>query len=174
MNELYFLFAFLVISGLSCTTSLMLDFALGLPSSNENLTHSILWRWTIFLAKKRLLKSNPALYEKYMVFMNGIQNVPLLNMPIDQDITELRNTKKVRENRYYPMLLKDAREYFTWENMLGICAVCTNFWVSVIYCIFFALIFTDYHTICVYLPQFIILFISIITFSNFSLRKNLK
>jgi hypothetical protein len=96
----------LFVAAFSANLSFFLDFAFGNPSGQPH-TGAVFFKWTLFLAKQRLMKQDTE-------YLRQTEN-----------ITDLR----LKENANAQLVVY-ARQYFTWENMIGMCSVCTNFWIA--------------------------------------------
>lgn len=79
-------------------------------SSNTN-QHAILFKYSYWLAKNRLKKEG--LFEQFLELKNSVKN-------------------SLQKKDYKLLVVNNAKEYFTWENMAGMCGVCTFFWVSLL------------------------------------------
>lgn len=114
-----------------------LDYCLGRPASEKPNVKAILFFIPLFFAKRRLRGEN-------------------LNFTEPEVLSKY--DKKNIEVQKREMIFLRGRELFTWENALGMCPVCSHFWLGSII-IFFA--FDNYLLI---LTQFLIshLFLRII------------
>lgn len=75
----------------------------------------IFFEYTFILAKNRLKQEK--IWEQYQAM-----------------IDEAGKTKEVKR-----IIYEAASEYFTWEKAIGMCVICTGFWISLICGIFYTL-----------------------------------
>jgi hypothetical protein len=100
----------------ACLT-LFLNYIIGKPS-NEFSPYEIFSFYTIWLAKRRL--NSLGLLKSYQ--QDFSQNL-MGKQPYE--IIEMKNDFK-------RLLYHSADPYFTWERAVGMCPVCTGFWISLI------------------------------------------
>lgn len=102
--------------------SMLLDYALGFPGKEQVNPKAIFFcGWSFKLAKRRLINSGR--YQEILDQMNdsGYQDPEGITLTI----------------------FMEGRKRFTWEQVLGMCSFCTNFWISLIAA--FIMIFTVQH-----------------------------
>ncbi len=107
-----------------------LDNALGYPGkefTNEIDTGAIFFGWTYQLAYMRVESLRG---EKWM---RELSDKVLAEFTEQADILQaVKDFKRA--------IVAEARPYFTWERAVGMCIYCTNFWISVLVCLFFGLV----------------------------------
>lgn len=100
------------IAAISASFSYMMDFGFGYPGKQfaEDMNpKALLFRWSFFLAKRRL---NKRYVDDQRILINDLQEYKLHIFGL-------------------------GRELFTWENAFGMCQFCCNFWISLIFAIIF-------------------------------------
>lgn len=114
----------ILIFGILCAfLTAFLNYCIGKPGGDFS-PYEIFSFYTVWLAKGRLKKLG--LLEMY----HRQYNDSLISA---QHLYEYTNIK----NDYKKMLYNAAEPFFTWERMVGMCSVCTCFWVTFITSIFF-------------------------------------
>lgn len=104
--------------------SIFLNYCIGKPGS-EFSPYEIFSFYTVWLSINRLKKVG--LIDQYhRQFEENVNR-----MEKESDIIELRND-------YHKVLYSAAEPFFTWERAIGMCSICTGFWISLL----FGLIFT--------------------------------
>jgi len=106
------------ISILAACITLFLNYCIGKPASDFS-PYEIFSSYTIWLSIRRL--KNVGLYDQYSEqYHDNLQRVKT-----KYEVVSLKNDFK-------KMLYNAADPYFTWERAVGMCPVCTGFWVSLI------------------------------------------
>ena len=101
----------------SCVT-LFLNYCIGKPAS-EFSPYEIFSSYTVWLSIRRL--KEVGLYDQYSEqYHDNLQRVKT-----KYEVISLKNDFK-------KMLYNAADPYFTWERAVGMCPVCTGFWISLI------------------------------------------
>lgn len=111
-NELFFLLAIL-----SAMFVYMLDYGLGRPGDQQPNYSALLFGWSFFIAKKTLqnLSAWDNLQDQYIEQMKGAVSPK----------HELEIKKSFRE-----IVFNTARPLFSWQNIAGMCPICTHFWIT--------------------------------------------
>ena len=95
----------------------MLDYGLGKPGDENFNKQALLFRWSFFLAKKRLKKNGAwkSLYAQH-----------------SQNLTFSISTEErlIYTNNFKMIVFQNAQPFFTYEMILGMCPVCTHLWVT--------------------------------------------
>lgn len=113
-----------LIIGLACAfLTAFLNYCIGKPGGDFS-PYEIFSFYTVWLAKARL--KDVGLLENYERQYNDSLRANVFKY---QHIGI--------KNDYKKMLYNAAEPYFTWERMVGMCPVCTCFWVTFITSIFF-------------------------------------
>jgi len=103
---------------LAACLTLFLNYCIGKPSSDFS-PYEIFSRYTVWLSIRRL--KQVGLYDQYSEqYHDNIQR-----MKTKHEIISLKNDFK-------KMLYNAADPYFTWERAVGMCPICTGFWISLI------------------------------------------
>ena len=106
------------ISILAACITLFLNYCIGKPASDFS-PYEIFARYTVWLSIRRL--KEVGLYDQYSEqYHDNIQR-----MKTKHEIISLKNDFK-------KMLYNAADPYFTWERAVGMCPVCSGFWISLI------------------------------------------
>ena len=106
------------ISILAACVTLFLNYCIGKPASDFS-PYEIFSRYTVWLSIRRL--KEVGLYDQYSEqYHDNIQRVKTKH-----EIISLKNDFK-------KMLYNAADPYFTWERAVGMCPVCSGFWISLI------------------------------------------
>ncbi|MEO7049877.1 MAG: hypothetical protein ABI091_31525, partial [Ferruginibacter sp.] len=111
-NELYF-----CISLIAALFIFMLDYGLGKPGDERPNYYSLLFKWSFYLAKRRLKKEG-AWDNLWSQYVNQVY----------ASKTQLQKFNVMISFR--EIVFTTARPLFTWENVLGMCPICTHFWFS--------------------------------------------
>lgn len=110
---LYFIFIGIIAAFLNH----FINYVIGKPGSENFSPYEILAQYTVWLSTRRLKEMQ--LYDKYIKQYN--ENAERLTSK-----AEAANFK-----REFDKIIYDAADpYFTWERAVGMCPVCTGFWVS--------------------------------------------
>ena len=106
------------ISILVACVTLFLNYCIGKPASDFS-PYEIFSSYTVWLSIRRL--KNVGLYDQYSEqYHDNLQRVKT-----KYEVISLKNDFK-------KMLYNAADPYFTWERAVGMCPVCTGFWISLI------------------------------------------
>lgn len=109
----------MILTGIfSAFLTLFLNYCIGKPAS-EFSPYEIFSRYTVWLSIKKLQRIG--LYQQYI----NQYNENLKRMNSKHEIFSLNKD-------FEKMLYNAAEPFFTWERMVGMCPVCTGFWVSLI------------------------------------------
>ena len=104
------------ISILAACITLFLNYCIGKPASDFS-PYEIFSSYTVWLSIRRL--KNVGLYDQYSEqYHDNLQRVKTKH-----EVISLKNDFK-------KMLYNAADPYFTWERAVGMCPVCTGFWIS--------------------------------------------
>lgn len=99
--------------------TIFLNYTIGKPAS-EFSPYEIFSGYTVWLSIRRL--KNVGLYDKYSEQYHD----NLVRARTKYEVISLKNDFK-------RMLYNAADPFFTWERALGMCPVCTGFWISLIF-----------------------------------------
>ncbi len=106
------------ISILAACVTLFINYCIGKPASDFS-PYEIFSLYTVWLSIRRLKEAG--LYDQYSEqYHDNLQRVKTKH-----EIISLKNDFK-------KMLYNAADPYFTWERAIGMCPVCTGFWISLI------------------------------------------
>lgn len=94
----------------------MLDYGLGKPADEKFSIKELLFGWSFYLAKRRLKK------------LNALRELTLQYMQMLQDANGEQRT--LAHNNFRQIVFQKGREFFTYEMILGMCPICTGFWVT--------------------------------------------
>lgn len=100
----------------SAALTLFLNYIIGKPGS-EFSPYEIFSFYTIYLAKKRLHKVG-------LLFTYQNQYRESLHKSMT------RSERAILEIDYKKMLYNAADPFFGWERAVGMCSICTGFWIS--------------------------------------------
>lgn len=114
----------ILIAIVSACLTLFLNYIIGKPGS-EFSPYEIFSSYTVWLSKMRLRKLS--LLKQYD---RGFQQ----NLNRTEKQHEYLSLKK----DYNKILYQAAEPFFTWERMVGMCSVCTGFWISLLAAILFS------------------------------------
>lgn len=114
---------------LSAGLTLFTNYIIGKPGS-EFSPYEIFSSYTVWLSIKRL--QNVGLYDQYISQYND----NLQRTTTKSDIIQLNNDFK-------KMLYDVADPFFTWERAVGMCPICTGFWISLFTALFFTQNFVE-------------------------------
>ena len=103
---------------LASAVTMFLNYCIGKPASDFS-PYEIFSRYTVWLSIRRL--KEVGLYDQYSEqYHDNLQRVRTKH-----EVISLKNDFK-------KMLYNAADPYFTWERAVGMCPVCTGFWISLI------------------------------------------
>lgn len=112
-----------------------IDYGLGKPGDDQYNPQALLFNWCFFLAKKRLIKTG-----EWWHMNNQLQG---------QLQAALSKKERLDIFRQFKMIVfQNAKDYFKYEKILGMCPICTHWWISFIiflivnFCYFQVNIFT--------------------------------
>ena len=106
------------ISILAACITIFLNYCIGKPASDFS-PYEIFSSYTVWLSIRRL--KEVGLYDQYSEqYHDNLQRVKT-----KYEVISLKNDFK-------KMLYNAADPYFTWERAVGMCPVCTGFWISLI------------------------------------------
>ena len=106
------------ISILAACITLFLNYCIGKPASDFS-PYEIFSSYTVWLSIRRL--KEVGLYDQYSEqYHDNLQR-----LKTKYEVISLKNDFK-------KMLYNAADPYFTWERAVGMCPVCTGFWISLI------------------------------------------
>ena len=101
---------------LASAVTIFLNYCIGKPASDFS-PYEIFSSYTVWLSIRRL--KEVGLYDQYSEqYHDNLQRVKT-----KYEVISLKNDFK-------KMLYNAADPYFTWERAVGMCPVCTGFWVS--------------------------------------------
>jgi hypothetical protein len=111
---------FFLLSTISAMLIYVLDYGLGKPGDEKPNYKSLLFFWSFFLAKRRLIK---------------MEGWPNLKQQLDEQLSMASTPmqKATVINSFKEIVFITARPFFTYEMILGMCPICTHFWVSLIF-----------------------------------------
>lgn len=94
-----------------------INYVIGKPGSENFSPYEILASYTVWLSTRRLKEMQ--LYDKYIKQYN-------------ENAERLTNKAEAAafKREFNEVLYNAADPYFTWERAVGMCPVCTGFWVS--------------------------------------------
>lgn len=113
----------ILIGVLSAFLTHFINYCIGKPGS-EFSPYEIFSGYTVWLSKRRL---------KWMLIYDQYEKQLNENVRRCEDYYEQIQIK----NDFKKILYNAAEPFFTWERAVGMCQVCTGFWVSLISGIFF-------------------------------------
>jgi cobalamin biosynthesis Co2+ chelatase CbiK len=103
---------------LASAVTIFLNYCIGKPASDFS-PYEIFSSYTVWLSIRRL--KEVGLYDQYSEqYHDNLQRVKT-----KYEVVSLKNDFK-------KMLYNAADPYFTWERAVGMCPVCTGFWISLI------------------------------------------
>lgn len=108
---------------ISAFITVFLNYCIGKPGG-EFSPYEIFSGYTVWLAKRRLQRYN-ILQQYYVQFEESIKDKK------PYEVVEISNDFK-------RIIYNAAEPFFTWERAIGMCSICTGFWISLL----FGLIFT--------------------------------
>lgn len=108
----------ILIGFLSSFLTLFINYCIGKPGG-EFSPYEILSSYTVWLSKRRLKQMG--LFGQYLEqYQENYKRVETTHA-------------QVQLNNDFKKIYYDAAEpFFTWERMIGMCSVCTGFWISLI------------------------------------------
>lgn len=101
--------------------TIFLNYIIGKPGS-EFSPYEIFSNYTVWLAKSRLKRLN--IYEQYEKQF-GLENA------------KYKHQEMALKNDAAIITYQAAESFFTWERALGMCVICTGFWISLLVGILF-------------------------------------
>lgn len=112
--------------------SLFINYCLGKPGSKEFSPYEVLSFYTVWLSKRRLKQIG--LWGQYrQQYLENMRGYSWQVISFKKDFNK--------------MIYEAAEQYFTWERALGMCVVCSGFWISLITGLFFTFNFVNLFTI---------------------------
>jgi len=103
---------------LASAVTIFLNYCIGKPAGDFS-PYEIFSSYTVWLSIRRL--KEVGLYDQYSEqYHDNLQRVKT-----KYEVISLKNDFK-------KMLYNAADPYFTWERAIGMCPVCTGFWISLI------------------------------------------
>jgi cobalamin biosynthesis Co2+ chelatase CbiK len=103
---------------LASAVTIFLNYCIGKPASDFS-PYEIFSSYTVWLSIRRL--KEVGLYDQYSEqYHDNLQRVKT-----KYEVVSLKNDFK-------KMLYNAADPYFTWERAVGVCPVCSGFWISLI------------------------------------------
>jgi hypothetical protein len=115
--------------------TIFLNYCIGKPGG-EFSPYEIFSDYTVWLSIKRLQKAG--LYSHYLSQYNENLN----RTGSKHEVIDLKNDFK-------KMLYNAADPYFTWERAVGMCTICTGFWIALFIALFFTFNLIEIITIVV-------------------------
>lgn len=113
----------LLLSTIPAAFSYFLDYCLGHPMSDDKIsTKAIFFRYSLWLAKKAIEQ------KKEREIVAGM--APLLN-------SDDPAVRKQGQDQLKTLFMIAGRENFTYQQALGMCPYCTNFWICMIAAVIF-------------------------------------
>jgi len=109
---------------------MFLNYCIGKPSSEQFSPYEIFSFYTVWLSIRRLQKVGT--YDQYIRQYNENLN----RADAKHEVINLKNDFK-------KMLYDSAEPFFTWERAVGMCPVCTGFWISVLIGLIFSFNFSE-------------------------------
>ena len=108
----------ITVSLLATCLTIFINYCIGKPSSDFS-PYEIFANYTIWLSIRRL--KEVGLYDQYSEQYHD----NLVRLKTKHEVITLKNDFK-------KMLYNAADPFFTWERAVGMCPVCTGFWISLI------------------------------------------
>lgn len=115
----------ITVSLLATCLTIFINYCIGKPSSDFS-PYEIFANYTIWLSIRRL--KEVGLYDQYSEQYHD----NLVRLKTKHEVITLKNDFK-------KMLYNAADPFFTWERAVGMCPVCTGFWISLIVAILVSL-----------------------------------
>lgn len=111
---------FLFTPVLSALLVYLLDYGFGKPGDAQPNYRALLSAWPLYLAEKALRKANlwSCLHAQYV---NQLDNA-----------TGAIDKANIRLS-FRDIVFKQGQQLFTWQYAVGICPICTHFWVGLIF-----------------------------------------
>ncbi len=103
---------------ISVSLTIFINYCIGKPGSEFSPYEIFSW-YTVLLSVRRL--DSVGLYDKYIEQYND----SLSRLKTKHEIVALNND-------FRKMLYNAADQFFTWERAVGMCQICTCFWISLI------------------------------------------
>lgn len=116
--SVYDLLFFGLVGIISASVTHFHNYTIGKPSS-EFSPYEIFSKYTVWMSIRRL--KVVGLYDNYISQYNE-------NLARQKTKSEIINLK----NDFKKMIYDAADPFFTWERAVGMCPVCTGFWISLI------------------------------------------
>lgn len=150
MEAILDIFSLLLLSLIPACFNFFLDYTLGHPMSDNVSSKAIFFRYAYWLAKRKISASALQTLTDYYS--------PMIN---STDPAQARDGK----SQFQVAVVMQGRESFYWEQPIGMCPFCTNFWIAlfVSFIVYFTIPFS------VVDPIFTLLIIPV--FSHAILRK---
>ncbi len=106
------------ISVFSASIALFVNYIIGKPGK-EFSPYEIFSGYTVWLSRRRLKRLG--LWDEYL-------------KQYDQSIDSCLDSSQIInfENDFAGILYDAAASFFTWEKAIGMCSVCTGFWISIL------------------------------------------
>lgn len=124
MQTVIDLLLIILLAAVPATFGFFLDYCLGHPMSEDKVSvKEIFFPYSLMLAKRRL---------RQMKLLKGINNNFNSLMNSDDPGTRKEGIKQLNLT-----IMIEGRKYFTFEQAIGMCPFCTNFWLSMIAATFF-------------------------------------
>jgi hypothetical protein len=114
-NQIY-----LSISLIAALFIYLLDYGFGKPGDEKPNYQSLLFFWSFYLAKKRLKKM-----QGWNTFQQQLDEQLATADTLMQKARVIASFKEI--------VFLTARPFFTYEMILGMCPICTHFWVSLLF-----------------------------------------
>lgn len=113
----YTILTYILIGILAAFLNTLINYVIGKPGSDKFSPYEIFAAYTVWLSVRRLKEMQ--LYDKYIKQYN--ENAERLTS----------KSEAAKFHREFQSVIYDAADpYFTWERAVGMCPVCTGFWVS--------------------------------------------
>lgn len=107
----------LEIALIAACVSLFINYCIGKPGSSEFSPHEIFSSYTVWLATWRLKRlGNYGAYEAQFDYKSAKSEAQLIEL----------------ENDAAQIIYNAAEPFFTWERAVGMCVICTGFWISLV------------------------------------------
>lgn len=106
----------LTIGVFSAFLNVFINYCIGKPGSKEFSPYEVFSWYTVWLSKMKLKRIG--LWKQYEQQYAG-------------SIKEIPKFKKIElKNDFSKVLYEAADPFFTWERAVGMCSICTGFWIS--------------------------------------------
>lgn len=131
---------FILIGILSAFLTIFLNYIIGKPGSDFS-PYEIFSRYTIKLCIYRLKKIGliDTYHKEFSENLKRVEDLHDYNNEMNNDGKKIENNPNYLSMRmdYHRILYQAAEPYFTWERAVGMCSICTGFWISLIVAICF-------------------------------------